>query len=183
MVSCLVRRVTVVHTHISNPARRVRHRESAAIYSRDLRRDLVVLVTWPGNPEMEGGHWLLTRVMSAFERKYTNAEQNMHSTVPMLHGVLSELARRAAPRVRLAIKGHSMGCYLWLQVRASRREAGRSSIEIAPSERALRVVVKTRACSASLSARESVALRCQDARVLRFVVRTRECYASLSMFI
>ena len=95
MVSCLVRRVTVVHTHISNPARRVRHRESAAIYSRDLRRDLVVLVTWPGNPEMEGGHWLLTRVMSAFERKYTNAEQNMHSTVPMLHGVLSELARRA----------------------------------------------------------------------------------------
>ena len=73
-----------------------------------------MLVTWPGNPEMEGGHWLLTRVMSAFERKYTHAEQNLHASVPMIHAVLVDLARRT-PKP-LAFKGHSMGCYLWLQV-------------------------------------------------------------------
>ena len=51
----------------------------SAVYARDFKQSLVLLVTWPSNPEASAvsGGWLLSTMMSSVERQYTHAEQNM----------------------------------------------------------------------------------------------------------
>ena len=53
--------------------------KSGAIYSRSFAEAarLVVVFSWPSDPELVSQSWLVTKVMSDFERNYTHAEQHV----------------------------------------------------------------------------------------------------------
>ena len=103
--------------------------KSAAIFGRAFAGEghpvgrLPLLFAWPSDPELGASSWVLTKVMSEFERNYTRAEQHMHASI----GPLVHLARTLAACVggdgggcggkgglRLVWRAHSMGNYLLL---------------------------------------------------------------------
>ena len=53
--------------------------KSGAIYSRSFAEAvrLVVVFSWPSDPELVSESWLITKVMSDFERQYTHCEQHV----------------------------------------------------------------------------------------------------------
>ena len=79
----------------------------------------MVVFTWPSDPDMQSaGSWLITQVMSDFERNYTHAEVHMHASIQNLV-LVAELLRTwcLKPSIgsfkhHMTWKAHSMGCYL-----------------------------------------------------------------------
>ncbi|CAM9228622.1 unnamed protein product, partial [Chrysoparadoxa australica] len=88
---------------------------TAASYVRSLHRPLVVSMTWPSDPPAEGRGWLISQVMSSYERMYTYAEHNMHASImPLVESIKVLHAAAASSNKVMEWKAHSMGCYLLL---------------------------------------------------------------------
>ncbi|CAB1118442.1 unnamed protein product [Ectocarpus sp. CCAP 1310/34] len=90
---------------------------ASAVKGRALRKPLTVCLAWPSNPPGEGAGWLIKRVMSTYERRYTYCEHNMHASIFLfLQAALEVKAAADASGKLMCWKGHSMGCYLLLNV-------------------------------------------------------------------
>ncbi|CAM9552550.1 unnamed protein product [Ectocarpus sp. 12 AP-2014] len=90
---------------------------ASAVKGRALRKPLMVCLAWPSNPPGEGAGWLIKRVMSTYERRYTYCEHNMHASIFLfLQAALEVKAAADASGKLMCWKGHSMGCYLLLNV-------------------------------------------------------------------
>lgn len=77
----------------------------SGVYSRELDCDLVVLFTWPSNPD--SSHWLVKLNLMA---KYTHADQHMQASMVPFMGAVTKLHQSTGKR--LYFKCHSLGCYL-----------------------------------------------------------------------
>ncbi|CAN0317232.1 unnamed protein product [Discosporangium mesarthrocarpum] len=90
---------------------------SAALFARAFRRDLCVCLTWPSDPAGEGVGWIVKQVMSAYERRYTYCEHNMHASIfRFLEAALDIRDAVTAGGKPIFWKAHSMGCYLLLNI-------------------------------------------------------------------
>ncbi|CAM9678932.1 unnamed protein product, partial [Phaeothamnion confervicola] len=103
-----------------------------AVFQRTFYKPLGLVLTWPSDPPAEGrGSWIITQVMSAYERRYTYSEHNMHASIfPFLQAALD--ASRAGPKKTLLWKAHSMGCYLLLNMVDRLNWKGEAVSEIFP---------------------------------------------------
>eukprot|EP00752_Nemacystus_decipiens_P009822 g8764.t2 len=89
----------------------------SAVKGRALKKSLTVCLTWPSNPPGEGAGWLIKRVMSTYERRYTYCEHNMHASIFLFLQVALDIQAAAnAAGKKMCWKSHSMGCYLLLNV-------------------------------------------------------------------
>lgn len=85
--------------------------KSTAIMARCCRNRLAICFSWPCDPEFINHSWIMTKVMSEFERNYTHAEQHMHGSINYLVSFARELPGWGLTPIWRA---HSMGNYLTL---------------------------------------------------------------------
>jgi hypothetical protein len=101
----------LVHVHGFNTDLPFASRVSG-LYSRSLHHQLTVLFAWPSDPPAEGRGWLLSQVMTSYERMYTMCEHNMHASIRPLLEMAKTLRSTLPHQKRIHWHAHSMGCYL-----------------------------------------------------------------------